>query len=93
MCHTACTVFDIINSPDFLQSVYAKGEKLKEGEQDRGMAAPAQTSSLLAAKEAAIEHTVLYYKYTLFANGLCGQRPSALCARVRVEDAGVAISQ
>lgn len=33
VCHTACTVFDIINSPDFLKSVTAKGEKLKEGEQ------------------------------------------------------------
>lgn len=32
VCHTACTVFDIINSPDFLKSVTAKGEKLKEGE-------------------------------------------------------------
>lgn len=31
VCQTACTVFDIINTPEFLASVTAKGERLKEG--------------------------------------------------------------
>ncbi len=32
VCQTACTVFDIINTPSFLASVTEKGEKIKEGE-------------------------------------------------------------
>jgi acetylornithine aminotransferase len=31
VCHTACTVFDIIADPSFLASVNAKGEKLRAG--------------------------------------------------------------
>mmetsp|Transcript_14950 Transcript_14950/g.32392 ORF Transcript_14950/g.32392 Transcript_14950/m.32392 type:complete len:459 (+) Transcript_14950:142-1518(+) len=31
VCHTACTVFDIINQPAFLDSVKAKGERLRAG--------------------------------------------------------------
>ena len=32
MCHTACTVFDIINAPSFLASVEEKGKRLRAGE-------------------------------------------------------------
>lgn len=31
VCHTACTVFDIINNPAFLTSVEQKGHRLREG--------------------------------------------------------------
>ena len=31
VCHAACTVFDVINEPSFLEAVTAKGEALREG--------------------------------------------------------------
>ncbi len=31
VCHTACSVFDIVSSPDFLAAVEAKGERLRWG--------------------------------------------------------------
>lgn len=32
VCHVACTVFDIINQPAFLESVELKGQRLRAGE-------------------------------------------------------------
>ncbi len=53
VCHTACTVFDIVASPEFLAGVEAKGERLRCGRAMGIRAAAAPAAAAAAAVAAA----------------------------------------